>query len=225
MTTATMTTATMTAATAAAGSTAATADGSITAGSAAPAAAGGARQADFEQQVRPHLPQLYPAALRLTRNPADAEDLVQDTLAKAYASFAQYTPGTNLRAWLHRILSTTFINTYRKRQRQPQIAPGADPHNDWTTSADPLTGPARSAEAEALDKITDTTLLTALRDLPDDFRTAIWLADVEGYPYREVAAIMGTPLGTVMSRLHRGRGKLRHTLTTRTTTPAPRTPR
>jgi RNA polymerase sigma-70 factor, ECF subfamily len=192
---------------------------------AVPAPAGGARQADFEQQVRPHLAQLYPAALRLTRNPADAEDLVQDTLAKAYASFAQYTPGTNLRAWLHRILSTTFINTYRKRQRQPQIAPGADPHNDWTTSADPLSGPARSAEAEALDKITDTTLLTALRDLPDDFRTAIWLADVEGYPYREVAAIMGTPLGTVMSRLHRGRGKLRHTLTHHTTTPAPRTPR
>ncbi len=215
-----MTTAT---ATAAAGA-AATASTATAAGTTA-APAGGARQADFEQQVGPHLPQLYPAALRLTRNPADAEDLVQDTLAKAYASFAQYTPGTNLRAWLHRILSTTFINTYRKRQRQPQIAPGADPHNDWTTSADPLAGPARSAEAEALDKITDTTLLTALRDLPDDFRTAIWLADVEGYPYREVAAIMGTPLGTVMSRLHRGRGKLRHTLTRHTTTPAPRTPR
>jgi RNA polymerase sigma-70 factor, ECF subfamily len=226
-----MTTATATAT----DSTAATTDGSTTAtgstataastSTAVPAPAGGARQADFEQHVRPHLAQLYPAALRLTRNPADAEDLVQDTLAKAYASFAQYTPGTNLRAWLHRILSTTFINTYRKRQRQPQIAPGADPHNDWTTSADPLSGPARSAEAEALDKITDTTLLTALRDLPDDFRTAIWLADVEGYPYREVAAIMGTPLGTVMSRLHRGRGKLRHTLTHHTTTPAPRTPR
>jgi RNA polymerase sigma-70 factor, ECF subfamily len=223
---ATSTAATSTAATAAAGTV--TAGTAGTAGAAATAgtpAAGGARQADFEHQVRPLLPQLYPAALRLTRNPADAEDLVQDTLAKAYTSFAQYTPGTNLRAWLHRILSTTFINTYRKRQRQPQIAPGADPSADWTTSADPLTGPARSAEAEALDKITDTTLLTALRDLPDDFRTAIWLADVEGYPYREVAAIMGTPLGTVMSRLHRGRGKLRHTLTTRTTTPAPRTPR
>jgi RNA polymerase sigma-70 factor (ECF subfamily) len=222
-----MTTATTTGPATTATATAATA-ATTTAGTAATTAGGtaaGARQADFEQQVRPHLPQLYPAALRLTRNPADAEDLVQDTLAKAYASFAQYTPGTNLRAWLHRILSTTFINTYRKRQRQPQIAPGADAHADWTVSADPLTGPARSAEAEALDKITDTTLLTALRDLPDDFRTAIWLADVEGYPYREVAAIMGTPLGTVMSRLHRGRGKLRHTLTHHTTTPAPRTPR
>ncbi len=172
-----------------------------------------ARHASFEDQIRPHLAHLYPAALRLTRHPADAEDLVQDTLTKAYASFAQYTPGTNLRAWLHRILSTTFINTYRKRRREPQIAPGADPHNDWTTSADPLTPTPRSAEAEALDHITDTPLLTALRDLPDDFRTTIYLADIAGYPYRDVATIMNTPLGTVMSRLHRARGKLRHALT------------
>jgi RNA polymerase sigma-70 factor, ECF subfamily len=170
------------------------------------------RHAEFEQQVRPYLGQLYPAALRMTRNAADAEDLVQDTLAKAYASFAQYTPGTNLRAWLHRILATTFINTYRKRKREPVIAPGADAHADWTTSTDPLAPAARSAEAEALDKITDSAVLNALRDLPPDFRTAIYLADVEGYPYREVAAMMGTPLGTVMSRLHRGRGKLRRTL-------------
>src|SRR6266700_564787 len=153
------------------------------------------RHAEFEQQVRPYLGQLYPAALRMTRNPADAEDLVQDTLAKAYTAFAQFTPGTNLRAWLHKILATTFINTYRKRKREPAIAPGADP-----------------AEAEALDKITDTAVLNAVRDLPPDFRTALWLADVEGYPYREVAALMGTPLGTVMSRLHRARGQLRHTL-------------
>ncbi len=172
-----------------------------------------ARQADFEQQVRPYLGQLYPAALRMTRNPADAEDLVQDTLAKAYTAFAQYTPGTNLRAWLHKILANTFINTYRKRKREPAIAPGADPAADWHPGTDPLAGPARSAEAEALDKITDTALLDALRQLPHEFRTAIWLADVEGYPYREVAALMGTPLGTVMSRLHRARGKLRHTLT------------
>ena len=182
----------------------------------APAARGGGRQADFEQQVRPYLGQLYPAALRMTRNPADAEDLVQDTLAKAYTAFAQYTPGTNLRAWLHKILANTFINTYRKRKREPAIAPGADPAADWHPGTDPLTGPARSAEAEALDKITDTAILDALRQLPPEFRTTIWLADVEGYPYREVAALMGTPLGTVMSRLHRARGKLRHTLTTAT---------
>jgi RNA polymerase sigma-70 factor (ECF subfamily) len=178
-----------------------------------------ARHADFEQQVRPHLGQLYPAALRLTRNPADAEDLVQETLTRAYTAFAQYTPGTNLRAWLNKILANAFINAYRKRKREPAIAPGADPHADWQASADPLAGPARSAEAEALDKITDSAALAALRGLPEDFRTAIWLADVEGYPYREVAAIMGTPIGTVMSRLHRGRGKLRDQLTTR---PAPR---
>ncbi len=174
----------------------------------------GGRQADFEEQVRPYLGQLYPAALRMTRNPADAEDLVQDTLAKAYTAFGQYTPGTNLRAWLHKILANTFINTYRKRKREPAIAPGADPAADWHPGTDPLAGPARSAEAEALDRITDTTLLDALRQLPPEFRTAIWLADVEGYPYREVAALMGTPLGTVMSRLHRARGKLRHTITT-----------
>jgi RNA polymerase sigma-70 factor, ECF subfamily len=184
------------------------------AGDAVPAARGGGRQADFEQQVRPYLGQLYPAALRMTRNPADAEDLVQDTLAKAYTAFAQYTPGTNLRAWLHKILANTFINTYRKRKREPAIAPGADPAADWHPGTDPLAGPARSAEAEALDRLTDTALLDAVRQLPPEFRTAIWLADVEGYPYREVAALMGTPLGTVMSRLHRARGKLRHTLAT-----------
>jgi RNA polymerase sigma-70 factor, ECF subfamily len=171
-----------------------------------------ARQADFEQQVRPYLGQLYPAALRMTRNPADAEDLVQDTLAKAYTAFGQYTPGTNLRAWLHKILANTFINTYRKRKREPAIAPGADPAADWQHGTDPLRGPARSAETEALERITDTTILDALRQLPPEFRTTIWLADVEGYPYREVATLMGTPLGTVMSRLHRARGKLRHTL-------------
>lgn len=174
---------------------------------------GEGQAADFEQQVRPYLAQLYPAALRMTRNPADAEDLVQDTLTKAYTAFGQYTPGTNLRAWLHRILTTTFINSYRKRKREPAIAPGADPAADWHP-ASPHNPAARSAEAEALDKLTDTTLLNALAALPPDFRTAIWLADVEGYPYREVAAMMGTPLGTVMSRLHRARGKLRHALAT-----------
>jgi len=170
-----------------------------------------ARNAEFEAQVRPYVGQLYPAALRMTRNRADAEDLVQDTLTKAYTAFHQFTPGTNLRAWLHKILATTFINTCRKRTREPAIASAADPHNDWQ-AAGPLHSAARSAEAEALDKITDTAVLNAVRDLPPDFRTALYLADIEGYPYREVAALMGTPLGTVMSRLHRARGKLRHTL-------------
>ncbi len=151
----------------------------------------------------------------MTRNPADAEDLVQETLTKAFTAYHQFTPGTNLRAWLHRILANTFINTYRKTKREPAISPSADPQQDWQLGRDPLSGPARSAEAEALDKITDSAVLTALRELPDDFKTTIWLADVEGYPYREVAAMMGTPIGTVMSRLHRGRGKLRQQLIAR----------
>ena len=172
-------------------------------------------RASFDEQIRPYLDQLYSAALRMTRNPADAEDLVQETLTKAFTAYHQFTPGTNLRAWLHRILANTFINTYRKTKREPTISPGADPQQDWQLGRDPLSGPARSAEAEALDKITDSAVLTALRELPDDFKTTIWLADVEGYPYREVAAMMGTPIGTVMSRLHRGRGKLRQQLIAR----------
>jgi RNA polymerase sigma-70 factor (ECF subfamily) len=178
-----------------------------------------AKSAEFDEQIRPYLDQLYPAALRLTRNRADAEDLVQETLTKAYSAYHQFTPGTNLRAWLHRILANTFINSYRKTKREPAISPGADPQQDWQLGRDPLAGPARSAEAEALDKITDSAVLTALRELPDHFKTTIWLADVEGYPYREVAKMMGTPIGTVMSRLHRGRSKLRQQLVAR----APRT--
>lgn len=170
----------------------------------------------FDEEIRPYLDQLYPTALRMTRNPADAEDLVQETLTKAYTAYHQFTPGTNLRAWLHRILANTFINNYRKTKREPAITPGADPHQDWQLGNDPLAGPARSAEAEALDKMTDSAVLAALRELPDDFKTTIWLADVEGYPYREVAAMMGIPIGTVMSRLHRGRGKLRQQLATGT---------
>ncbi len=176
---------------------------------------GGSPRIEFDEQIRPYLDQLYSAALRMTRNPADAEDLVQETLTKAFTAYHQFTPGTNLRAWLHRILANTFINAYRKTKREPAISPGADPQQDWQLGRDPLSGPARSAEAEALDKITDSAVLTALRELPDDFKTTIWLADVEGYPYREVAAMMGTPIGTVMSRLHRGRGKLRQQLTAR----------
>jgi RNA polymerase sigma-70 factor, ECF subfamily len=168
-------------------------------------------RARFERDVVPQLSQLYPAALRMTRNPTDAEDLVQETSAKAYAAFHQFRPGTNLRAWLNRILTTTFINVYRKRRREPQQALGGD-LQEWQMSADRLAPPAASAEAEALDRTTDSDLLRALRDLPNEFRTAVYLADIEGYPYREIAEIMGTPVGTVMSRLHRGRRKLREQL-------------
>jgi RNA polymerase sigma-70 factor, ECF subfamily len=158
------------------------------------------RKAQFEQDVVPFMGQLYPAALRMTKNASDAEDLVQETIAKAYAGFHQFRPGTNLRAWLHRILANTFINSYRKRRREPAAALGADFSDGWPDGTDRLAGPARSAEAEALDR------------LPEDFRTAIYLADIEGYPYREIAEMMGTPIGTVMSRLHRGRGRLREKL-------------
>src|ERR1700722_2942715 len=133
----------------------------------------------FEQDVLPFLGQLYPAALRMTRNPTDAEDLVQETSAKAYAAFGQFTPGTNLRAWLNRILTTTFINVYRKRPREPQQALGGD-LAEWQMSADRLAPPVPSAEAEALDRTTDSDLLRALRDLPGEFRTAGYLADLEG---------------------------------------------
>jgi RNA polymerase sigma-70 factor (ECF subfamily) len=166
----------------------------------------------FEQDVVPFMGQLYPAALRMTKNASDAEDLVQETMAKAYTAFHQFQPGTNLRAWLHKIQANTFINSYRKLRRQPATTLGADFQEDWQVSADPLSPPAPSAEAEALTRLADSDILGALRELPEEFRVAIYLADIEGYPYREIAQMMGTPLGTVMSRLHRGRGKLRQKL-------------
>ncbi len=176
----------------------------------------------FEQQVLPYLDQLYPAAFQLTKNASDAEDLVQETITKAYLAFHQFTPGTNLRAWLHRILANTFINNYRKKKREPAIAPSAD-RDDWQGAPEALSPAVRSAEAEALDRLAESEVLLALRDLPQDFRTAIYLADIEGYPYREVAAIMGTPIGTVMSRLHRGREKLRDKLASYGPKPGPAT--
>ncbi len=169
------------------------------------------RDERFARDVVPFLGQLYPAALRMTRNPADAEDLVQETTAQAYAAFHQFRPGTNLKAWLHRILANTFINGYRKRRREPQQAMGGDVA-DWQLPAGTIGAMARSAEDEALDRLANSEVLRALRDLPEEFRTAVYLADIEGYAYKEIAALMGTPIGTVMSRLHRGRGRLRDTL-------------
>jgi RNA polymerase sigma-70 factor, ECF subfamily len=176
----------------------------------------------FERDALPHLRQMYPRALRMTRNPADAEDLVQETFTRAYISFEQFEPGTNLKAWLHRILTNTFIASCRKRRREPAATSAIE---DWQLAhaAAPVSSGLNAADTEVLAHMPDPRVKRALQQLPEDFRITVYLADVEGYTYREIASIMRTPMGTVMSRLHRGRRQLRDLLRDCTATCRPAT--
>jgi RNA polymerase sigma-70 factor, ECF subfamily len=173
-------------------------------------AAAAARRDDFAEQAMQYADQLYAAAMRMTRNPADAADLVQETLLKAYAAYGSFKPGTNLRAWLYRIQTNTYINTYRKQQRRPFEAP-LDDMEEWQIGdAESFTSTSsRSAEAEAIHRMPSGIVKDALQQVPVDFRMAVYWVDVEGLSYAETAEVMETPTGTVMSRLHRGRKLLR----------------
>jgi RNA polymerase sigma-70 factor (ECF subfamily) len=172
------------------------------------------RKVRFENDALVFTSQLYGAALRYTKNTHDAQDLVQDTYAKAFTSFHQFEPGTNLKAWLYRILTTTFINNYRKDQRRPQISAGEV--EDWqiADASSHTSDQGKSAEDEALAGIADKDVKEALSAMPEEFRIAVYLSDVEGFSYKEIAEITNVPTGTVMSRLHRGRKLLRTSLAT-----------
>lgn len=168
---------------------------------------------DFEARALEELDSLYGGALRMTRNPQDAEDLVQETFLKAFRAKDRFAPGTNLRAWLYRIMTNTYISAYRAKQRRPQQAWSDEVTDSQLAEVGSHTSTGlRSAEAEALDRLTDTTVTAALSELRDDYRMAVYLADVEGFSYKEIADIMETPIGTVMSRIHRGRKQLRDLL-------------
>ncbi|WP_334141855.1 sigma-70 family RNA polymerase sigma factor [Rhabdothermincola sp.] len=174
-----------------------------------------ADQASFAEQAMAYMPSLYAAALRMTRNPADAEDLVQETYLKAYRGFGGFQEGTNLKAWLYRILTNTYINLYRARKRRPdeqELDEAEDLYLYRRLGGLEAAQVGRSAEDELMDWFTDAEVKDAIESLPEQFRMAVLLADVEGFSYKEIAEILDIPIGTVMSRLHRGRRALQKKL-------------
>jgi RNA polymerase sigma-70 factor, ECF subfamily len=173
-----------------------------------------ADRSQFADLAMEYMPALYTAALRMTRNPADAEDLVQETYLKGYRGFGTFAEGTNLKAWLYRILTNTYINSYRAAKRRPEVADVEDVEDLYLYRHLAGDGPelGRSAEDEALGRLTDDDVKGAIESLPDAFRIAVLLADVEGFSYKEIAEITDVPIGTVMSRIHRGRRALQKAL-------------
>ena len=174
-----------------------------------------ASTATFADSAMEHMSALYSAALRMTRNPADAEDLLQETYLKAYRSYGTFQEGTNLKAWLYRILTNTYINAYRAKKRRPEQTDVEDVEDLYLyhrLGGLEAAAAGRSAEEEVLERFTDDDVKSALESLPDNFRMAVLLADVEGFSYKEIAEIMDVPIGTVMSRLHRGRRALQKAL-------------
>jgi RNA polymerase sigma-70 factor, ECF subfamily len=174
-----------------------------------------ADQSRFAEEAMEYMGSLYSAALRMTRNPADAEDLVQETYLKAYRAFGSYKEGTNLKAWLYRILTNTFINSYRARKRRPEQTELDDVEDLYLyrrLGGLEAVSAGRSAEEDVLDRFTEAEVKEAVEALPEQFRLAVLLADVEGFSYKEIAEILDIPIGTVMSRLHRGRKALQKTL-------------
>jgi RNA polymerase sigma-70 factor (ECF subfamily) len=174
-----------------------------------------AEQAQFAEQAMQYMGSLYSAALRMTRNPADAEDLVQETYLKAYRAFGTFKEGTNLKAWLYRILTNTYINSYRARRRRPEqtdLDEVEDLYLYRRLGGLEAANAGRSAEEQVLEHFTEADVKAAVEALPDQFRMAVLLADVEGFSYKEIADILEVPIGTVMSRLHRGRKALQKTL-------------
>jgi RNA polymerase sigma-70 factor (ECF subfamily) len=174
-----------------------------------------ADQSKFADQAMEYMGSLYAAALRMTRNPAEAEDLVQETYLRAYRGFGGFQEGTNLKAWLYRILTNTFINSYRAKKRRPEQTELEDVEDLYLyrrLGGLEAAAAGRSAEDELLDWFTEGEVVDAVEALPEQFRIAVLLADVEGFSYKEIAEILDIPIGTVMSRLHRGRKALQKSL-------------